>query len=77
MEVCKRVVLEFTPEEIKLLVYGAVSRDLKERLTEIAYYIDDKERAIATSGTIEIQKRIDKLYPKVEKSLIKSKGHAS
>ena len=53
----KRIILEFTPEEIKLLAYGAIQRSLKERLTEIAYHIDDTERTIAVSKEKEREKK--------------------
>lgn len=54
----KRIILEFTPEEIRLLAYGAVSGDLKKRMKEIAYHIDGEERAIATSKEKGYKKRI-------------------
>ena len=53
----KRIILEFTPEEIKLLAYGAIPRSVKERLTEIAYYIDDTERTIAVFKEKEREKK--------------------
>jgi len=39
----KKIILEFTLEEIKLLAYGAIPKDLKERFQEIAYYLDEQE----------------------------------
>jgi len=53
----KRIILEFTQEEVKLLAYGAIPRSVKERLTEIAYYIDDTERTIAASKEKEYEKK--------------------
>lgn len=40
----QRIILEFTPEEVRLLAYGIVPDEVKKRLTQIAYYIDDKEK---------------------------------
>jgi len=49
MKVHKRIILEFTPEEIRLLAYGVIPSDLKERFTEIAYYIDNRKQMVTIS----------------------------
>jgi len=38
-----KIILELTSKEIKLLAYGAIPKDLKERFREIAYYLDEQE----------------------------------
>ena len=53
----KRIILEFTPEEVKLLAYGAIPRSVKERLTEIACHIDDTEWTIAVFKEKEREKK--------------------
>lgn len=57
MKVYKKIILEFTPEEIRLLAYGVIPNDLKKRLTEIAYHLDDEERAIADSKEKEHERK--------------------
>lgn len=53
----QKIILEFTPEEIRLLAYGAVTNDLKKRMMEIAYYIDDIERVITNHKEKEQEKK--------------------
>jgi len=48
MKTDEKIILEFTPEEIRLLAYGAVSSDLKERMREVAHFIDDQEETVTT-----------------------------
>lgn len=40
----RKIILEFTPEEIKMLAYGAMPRETKEKLMEVAYYLDERGR---------------------------------
>lgn len=39
-----KYIFELTEEEVKILAYGGVPRELKEKLMEIAYYIDTKKK---------------------------------
>lgn len=71
----KRIILELTPEEVRLLAYGAIPHDLKTRLEEIAYHIDGQakledalsKKENAQSEKPESQNYIEKIrqkYPK-------------
>jgi len=57
----KKIILEFTPEEVKLLAYGAIPNDLKARFKEIAYYLDGREK-IKKITLEEIKKSNPKAY---------------
>lgn len=57
----KRIILELMPEEIKMLAYGAIPKDLKMRLREIAYHIDDQNEFSNVSFQIKKDKNIDEL----------------
>ena len=39
-----KYIFELTAEEVKLLAYGAMPRELKEKLMEISYYIDSRKK---------------------------------
>jgi len=40
----KKIIIELTPEEVKMLAYGAMPSDLKERFLKISYHLDGKEK---------------------------------
>lgn len=55
----RKIILELTPEEVRLLAYGAMPNDLKIRLREIAHHID---------GQIKVEKALEEVEPKVSSS---------
>lgn len=39
-----KYIFELSEEEVKILAYGGMPRELKEKLMEIAYYIDTRKK---------------------------------
>ena len=67
-----KYIFELTAEEVKLLAYGAMPQELKEKLMEIAYHIDDQERVkkvlAERNNIIE-----DKKEQKIDKPIVNPK----
>lgn len=67
----KKIILELTPEEIKLLAYGAIPKEFKKRLQEIAYYLEDQDKLDASLVKIKKDRDSEKANKQYSKKRYK------